>query len=289
VPDPVSVTAGWYVLSAVLGLAFGSFLNVVIHRLPPLLEHQWRSDCSELLQHKQETANKAVRPPGLLYPASHCPQCNHPIRPQHNIPVLSWLLLKGRCADCGTSISLRYPAVEILTALVMCVVVWRFGLTINALVAATLSCALIALTFIDFDHHLLPDNITLPGLWLGLLVNVFGMFTDLPSAVIGALAGYLSLWLVYHGFRLVTGKEGMGYGDFKLLAMLGAGLGWQALPAIIILAAGVGSLLGIALIAGKVVARDNPIPFGPFLAVAGWLVLIWGYVILPRVLPILYR
>lgn len=278
-----------YALVAVFGLVFGSFLNVVIYRLPQRLEHQWRRDCRELLDSEAPRDQvPETNPPDLMFPASHCPHCKHPIRPQHNIPVLSYLLLRGRCADCGAAIGIRYPAVEILTALVACVVLWRFGFSVTGAAAAALSLALIALTFIDYDHHLLPDSITLPGLWLGLACNLFGLFAPLAQAVIGALAGYLILWSLYHGFRLLTGKEGMGHGDFKLLAMLGAWLGWPALPAIIILAAGVGSVLGIALIAAKIVDRDSPLPFGPFLAVAGWVVLVWGDELIPRLLPFLY-
>jgi len=284
--EPLSVTIGWYALVAVLGLAFGSFLNVAIFRLPKRIEYQWRVDCRELLK---SDPSEEPSPPGLLWPASHCPHCKHPIRPQHNIPILSYLLLRGRCADCGTHIGIRYPAVELLTAVLACVVIWRFGINPTALAALVLTFALIVLTFIDYDHQLLPDIITVPGIWLGLLVNLFGTFTTLPSAVIGALAGYISLWLMYHGFRLATGKEGMGYGDFKLLAMLGAWLGWHALPLIVILSAGVGSILGLALIATKLINRANPIPFGPFLAAAGWIALIWGYALLPRFMPYLYR
>ncbi len=288
-PDPIPVTAGWYALIAVFGLVFGSFINVVIYRLPKRLHYVWQQDCREFLGKDAAPASDTTPPPGIVFPASRCPHCQHPIRPQHNIPVISYLFLRGRCADCGTPIGIRYPVVEILTAIVTCVVIWRFGLTPSGIAAMVLSYALLALAFIDYDHQLLPDDVTYPGIWLGLSCNLFSMFTSLSSAVIGAVAGYLVLWLVYHGFRLVTGKEGMGYGDFKLLALLGAWLGWQALPAIIILAAGVASVLGIGMILSKKLSRDTPVPFGPFLAAAGWLVLIWGYVLLPKFLPFLHR
>jgi len=279
-PDPPGIVLA---LSFLFGLLLGSFLNVVIQRLPKQLSYYWAQECRDLLAMEQTGPG----PPGLVRPRSHCPHCGHPIRPQHNIPVLSYLWLRGRCADCGASISLRYPLVELLTALVTLAVAWRFGLTTAGFAALILSYGLVALFFIDLDHQILPDVITLPGLWLGLACNGFGLFTDLYSAVWGVLAGYLSLWLVYHGFRLVTGKHGMGHGDFKLIAMLGAWMGWQALPLVILMASFVGSLMGIGLILTRITSRDTPIPFGPFLATAGWITLMWGHDLASRFLPFL--
>ena len=225
----------WLSVAALFGLVTGSFLNVVIHRLPRMLEHGWRSQCQDLLAINEDDAAQEEPRYDLVQPASHCPGCGHGIAARDNIPVLSYLLLRGRCRHCRIPISLRYPLIELLTAVLSVIVAWRFGVTWQAAAAIPLTWALIALTFIDFDHKLLPDAITLPLLWCGLLLNLGGLFTDLPSAVIGAVAGYLSLWLVYHAFRLLTGKEGMGYGDFKLLAAFGAWLGWQLLPLVVLL------------------------------------------------------
>jgi leader peptidase (prepilin peptidase)/N-methyltransferase len=259
---------------ALFGLVIGSFLNVVIHRLPRILERGWRQQCAELLDQPLPEA------PGerydLLQPASHCPHCKAPIRAYDNIPLLSYLLLSGRCRHCGAGISLRYPLLELLAALLAVAVALRFGVSAQTLAGLGLTWCLLALTVIDLDHHLLPDAITLPLLWAGLLVNLGGLFTDLASAVLGAVAGYLSLWAVYHLFRLVTGKEGMGHGDFKMLAMFGAWLGWQLLPLVILLSSLVGAAVGIALIVSGRHARGVPIPFGPFLALAGWIALLWG-------------
>ncbi len=263
----------------ILGLLVGSFLNVVIHRLPLMLQRDWRAQCASLLDQPaptEETYN-------LVVPRSACPHCGHVIGALENIPVLSYLALRGRCSACKARISPRYPLVEALTAALSAIVAWHFGPGWVCVFALIVTWSLVALTAIDLDHKLLPDIITLPLLWLGLVVSLFGLvwegrpaFADLRSAVIGAAAGYLSLWLLYHAFRLLTGKEGMGYGDFKLLGALGAWLGWQGLPLTILLSSVVGAGLGVALIiAGK---RDSQtqIPFGPYLASAGWIAMLWG-------------
>jgi leader peptidase (prepilin peptidase)/N-methyltransferase len=259
---------------AVLGALVGSFLNVVILRLPPILQQRWHDDCRQLLA--QPAATPAAPRLGLVLPPSQCPHCGHRIRPWENIPIVSFLFLRGKCSACGKSISWRYPAVELVSAILSAVVAWHFGFTAGAFAALLFTWCLIALTVIDYDHQLLPDNITLPLLWLGLLANTVALFTSLGAAVVGAIAGYLFLWLVYHLFRLVTGKEGMGYGDFKLLAACGAWLGWQQLPLIILLASFVGAVVGGILILGFGRDRARPIPFGPFLCVAGWVALLWG-------------
>ena len=264
-----------------LGLAVGSFLNVVIYRLPIMLERQWREECAEFAGGGESPA------PGetfnLMVPRSACPGCKAPITALQNIPLLSWLLLRGRCARCGQRISVRYPLVEMLTAILTAAVVWRFGLSWPALAAVVLTWFLIALTFIDIDHQLLPDGLTLPLLWFGLLVSLsaagrqgLGFPVDLRASVLGAVAGYASLWAVYHLFRLVFRKEGMGYGDFKLFAALGAWLGWKMLIPVILVAAVAGSVVGLVLLTVRGQSRNTPIPFGPFLASAGWLVLMWG-------------
>lgn len=271
------------VINALLfGAVVGSFLNVVIYRLPVHLFSDWRKQAREILLEEGELDAKQLtvkqeRTFNIAYPASHCPKCEAPIKPWHNIPIISYFfLLKGKCHACKEKISLRYPIVEILTAILTAFVVWQLGLTIDAGLAIVLTWSLIVLTMIDVDHHLLPDSITLPLLWLGLLANCFGFFTDLESAVWGAAAGYLSLWSVYWVFKLLTKKEGMGFGDFKLLAALGAWMGWQSLPLIIILSSLVGAVIGIAgiLILGK--DKNKPIPFGPYLAIAGWIAFFWG-------------
>lgn len=261
-------------LSSLVGLVVGSFLNVVIHRTPILLSRQWQRECQALT----ETPTKTGETYNLILPGSHCPQCGHAITPWENIPVISFLWLKGKCANCRAPISWRYPAVEILSAVISAVVAWRFGYTYAAGAVMFLSWALIALTFIDVDHQLLPDVITLPFLWLGLLLNSFGMlpYNGLTSAVVGAAAGYLSLWLVFHIFKLITGKEGMGYGDFKLYSLFGAWLGWQMLPMIILLASLVGAVVGLTFILYAGRDRHLPIPFGPFLCAAGWIAALWG-------------
>ncbi|MBT8446267.1 MAG: A24 family peptidase, partial [Gammaproteobacteria bacterium] len=253
---------------------FGSFLNVVIHRLPLMMEREWRHDCEQFLElsssdSKQERYN-------LFVPGSACPSCGKPIGPANNIPVISYLVQRGRCTGCGTRISIRYPIIEILAAVTAVVVAQRSGVTLASLGAIALTWALIALSAIDFDKQLLPDALTYPFLWLGLLLNISGTFVPLAEAVIGAAAGYLSLWSIYWLFKLATGKEGMAPGDFKLLAVLGAWLGWQALPLVILLSSLVGAAVGLSLIAFGGHDRGKPIPFGPYLAAAGWIALLWG-------------
>ncbi len=256
----------------ILGLLVGSFLNVVIYRLPIMMQNAWKQECAAL-------EGKAPEEPvvfNLNTPRSACPNCGHKITAIENIPIFSYLALGGKCKECKTPISIRYPAIELLTGILSAVVAYHFGFTFACLGALLLTWSLVALTFIDVDHQLLPDSITLPLIWFGILFNLFGAFTVLEVSVIGAMAGYLSLWLVYHAFKLVTGKEGMGYGDFKLLAALGAWLGWTYLPVIILLSSLVGAIVGITLVVLKKHQHQNPIPFGPYLAAAGWLALIWG-------------
>ena len=259
----------------ILGLLIGSFLNVVILRLPVMMEKEWHAQCNDLLEISPDN-EQTSEPFNLVTPNSHCPKCNHEIKAIENIPILSYLFLKGRCSDCGIKIPVRYPIIEATTALLSITVAWHFGPTWEAAAALLLTWALVALTVIDFDHQLLPDSITLPFLWLGLGISLAGTFTDPESAIIGGLVGYLSLWSVYMLFKLTTGKEGMGHGDFKLLAMLGAWLGWQAVLPIILLSSVVGAIVGITLIVLRGRDRNIPIPFGPYLAIAGWIALIWG-------------
>ena len=254
-------------------LAIGSFLNVVIYRLPVMMQRSWRIQCRELLE---LTADESEEVFNLIKPDSRCPHCGHRIGALENIPVISYLLQRGRCKHCQIPISLRYPLVELTTAILATLVAWKFGVSWETLFALFLTYALIALTFIDFDHQLLPDDITLPFLWLGILLNLSGVYTDIHSSIIGAVAGYLSLWSVYQLFKLITGKEGMGHGDFKLLATLGAWLGWQMLPVIIIFSSLVGTVVGISMIVLRGHDRHIPIPFGPYLATAGWLAMMWG-------------
>lgn len=270
--------------ATLLGLCIGSFLNVVIHRLPKMLEREWRLQCAELSG--QTTPTEAAL--NLIYPRSHCPKCKHPIRVWENIPLISYfLLLRGRCASCQAPISARYPFIEAITAVLSAFCAWHFGPSWQAIGALLLVWALIALACIDLDTQLLPDAITLPLLWLGLLFNLQDCYTSLASAVIGAMAGYLSLWSVFWLFKLATGKEGMGYGDFKLLAALGAWLGWSMLPAIILLSSVVGALVGISLILFARHGRNTPIPFGPYLAAAGLIALFWGETLTRQYLGIL--
>jgi len=259
-------------LTIILGLLVGSFLNVVIYRLPIMMEREWFAQCAEL---RDEAApeNSTFT---LSVPRSRCPQCQHAITASENIPVISYLYLGGKCKQCKSKISLRYPLIEALTGLLSGIIAWQFGFDWACLGALLLTWSLIALTFIDVDHQLLPDSITLPLLWLGISFNLFAVYTDLSTSVVGAIAGYLSLWLVFHAFKLVTGKEGMGYGDFKLLAALGAWLGWALLPAIVLLSSLVGAVVGISLIVLRQHQREVPIPFGPYLAAAGWIALVWG-------------
>lgn len=263
------------VFTTVLGLLVGSFLNVVIHRLPVMLEAGWRNECQQFLQLAPADAAPA-QPFNLVVPHSHCPHCQHRISPLENIPVISYLLLGGKCSQCAAPISVRYPLVEIATALVSGLVAWRLGATAQLPCALVLSWALICLSAIDIDRQLLPDCITLPFMWLGLFISVFGIYVDSHASIIGSIAGYLSLWSVFQGFKLLTGKEGMGYGDFKLLALFGAWLGWQKLLLIVLLSSLVGAAIGILLVVAQKQDRSTPIPFGPFLAAAGWIALLWG-------------
>lgn len=262
-------------IAILFGLMVGSFLNVVIHRLPRMMEREWKTQCSEL-NGLEETSVGAAEAYNLMVPRSACPSCGHQITAMENIPVASYLFLGGKCSVCKTRISPRYPLVELATGTLAGLIAWKFGFGLLAFAAFFFVACLIALTFIDFDTQLLPDDITLPLLWAGLLFSMNGGFTDLKSAVIGAMAGYLALWSVYWLFKLVTGKEGMGYGDFKLLAAIGAWFGWQLLPAVILLSSVVGSIVGIALILLAKHGRSVPIPFGPYLALGGIAALFWG-------------
>ena len=289
---------GWLVQPAVLpwvslvfGLCVGSFLNVVIHRLPRMLEREWRTQCAELAAAEgpavaQEPADPKETPYNLWIPRSACPGCGKAIPAKHNIPVLSWILLRGRCAACQAPIKARYPVVELAGGLVGAYAAVRFGPTLAAFAAMVFCWTLIALTVIDLDTQLLPDDITLPLVWAGLAFNLGATFAPLASAVIGAIAGYLTLWSVYWGFKLLTGKEGMGYGDFKLLAAIGAWLGWQMLPLVILVSSIVGAAVGIGLMAFAGHGRDKPIPFGPYLAAAGVIALFWGADMAGRWMPL---
>ncbi len=292
-------TTPWLLFSAVtiLGLLVGSFLNVVAYRLPIMLQREWRANALSFLNQDEingtsqstpqtspsttETNNTITpgetnSPFNLMWPGSHCPQCAQKINAWQNIPVISFLLLKGRCYGCKAPISIRYPFVEAVTGFLSLLVVVHFGWSTLTLATLIFTWSLWALTLIDYDHQLLPDSITLPLLWLGLLLNTQNLLTPLNDALWGAVGGYLSLWCVYWTFKLITGKEGMGYGDFKLLAALGAWMGWQALPTIILLSSFVGAVVGISLIIFQGRSKNQPIPFGPYLAAAGWLYLIWG-------------
>lgn len=261
-------------LCALLGLFVGSFLNVVIHRLPLMMEQEWQAEAAAL---RGEEPESSPRPRfNLATPRSRCPHCGHLISALENIPVVSYLLLRGRCRHCDGPISMRYPLIEVLCAALSWFTAVHFGFGMAGVGALVFVWALIALCFIDLDTQLLPDSITLPLLWLGLLLNLSGTYTDISGAVVGASAGYLTLWSVYWLFKLATGKEGMGYGDFKLLAALGAWLGWQILPLTILLSSLVGAIVGVALIVLRRHGREIPIPFGPYLAAAGLLALYWG-------------
>jgi leader peptidase (prepilin peptidase) / N-methyltransferase len=272
--------------AGVIGLLVGSFLNVVIYRLPIMLQRQWRAECAELAisANAQSTTTPAGEPTfNLIVPRSACPHCKAPITAAQNIPVISYLFLHARCAKCSAPIPWRYPAVELLCSVASAVVAWQIGFGWAAFCAIVVTWFLLALTFIDVDHQLLPDSLTLPLLWLGLLASLtrwaapqHALPTTPVSAIAGAAIGYLSLWSIYHLFRLLTGKEGMGYGDFKLLAALGAWLGYQMLLPIVLLSACVGAVSGIVLIALRRQQRGNPMPFGPFLAIAGWITMLWG-------------
>jgi leader peptidase (prepilin peptidase)/N-methyltransferase len=268
-----------------VSLLIGSFLNVVIYRLPIMMEREWRAQCAEAAGGGAAglPADSTAEKFDLITPRSRCPSCGNPITALQNIPVLSYLVLRGKCAACKTSISARYPIVELMTAILAGIAAWRFGFGIEAGAAVLLTFALIAISVIDIDHQIIPDSISLPLVWIGLALSLFHplagaevLFVDPKTAIVGALAGYLSLWSVYHLFRLITGKEGMGYGDFKLLAALGAWLGWQMLPLIILLSALVGAVVGITMIVVRRHDRNVPIPFGPYLAAAGWIAMLYG-------------
>jgi leader peptidase (prepilin peptidase)/N-methyltransferase len=283
---------GWLAQPAVLpwvclllGLCVGSFLNVVVHRLPKMMEREWRQECAELTGAPADAPAEGRY--NLFVPRSACPACGGRITALQNVPVLSWLWLRGKCAKCGARITARYPVVELAAGLLGAYAAWRFGATLAALGAMLFCWTLLALAVIDLDTQLLPDDLTLPLLWVGLLLNLGTAYVALPSAVVGAVAGYLALWLVYWAFKLVTGKEGKGQGDFKLLAAIGAWLGWQKLPLVILLSSVVGAAIGIALIVFARHGREQPIPFGPYLAAAGVIALFWGEAITRRWLPIL--
>ena len=263
----------YIILASLLGLLVGSFLNVVIHRLPIMMEMDWREQCASLTSNGNTEKTTKYN---LITPRSTCPHCQKTIAAWHNIPVISFLLLGGRCKECKASISWRYPTVEIISAFLVGLTAYKFGFSISTLAASVFALALLTLTFIDLDTQLLPDVITLPLLWLGLLFNLYGGFTDIQSAIIGAVAGYLILWIVYWVFKLVTGKEGMGYGDFKMLAAIGAWFGWAMLPAVILLSSIAGSIIGIGLIIFAKKGRNTAIPFGPYLALGGIAALFWG-------------
>ena len=274
----------WFYLTTVglVSLCIGSFLNVVIYRLPVMMQKEWQTECRLLLADEltspktEQTTSQTTDTFNLIKPNSCCPKCKAAIKPWQNIPIFSWLFLKGKCATCDNPISVRYPTVEGITAILSLVVAYTFGATEQALLYIVMTWALVALTFIDIDHMLLPDQLTLPLLWLALIASVVG-YTIAPSdAIIGAACGYLSLWSVFWLFKLITGKEGMGYGDFKLLAVFGALLGWQSLLTIILLSSVVGAVIGVALLSIQGKDKATPIPFGPYLAIAGWITMLWG-------------
>lgn len=275
-------------LAFIFAATIGSFLNVVIHRLPVMMKREWQQECNQYLDeyHQpliKDMTDELAKPIddypekyNLVVPGSACPKCKTNIKPWHNLPVLGWLMLGGKCASCKTSISARYPIIEAITGLAVAYLAYHFGPTEQFVFATLLTFGLIALTGIDLDEMLLPDQITLPLLWLGLLINLNSTFTSPTEAIIGAAAGYMSLWSVFWVFKLLTGKEGMGYGDFKLLAVFGAWFGWQLLPLIILLSSVVGAVVGVLLIINKRINSGNPIPFGPYIALAGWIAMIWG-------------
>ncbi len=257
----------------VLGLLVGSFLNVVVYRLPKMLMRDWRAQAREVLEMPTKDVEETFN---LVLPNSSCPNCGHEIKPWENIPLLSWLFLRGKCSGCKQAISVRYPLVELACGVLSGVIAWQFGVSWEALAMLVLTWGLLAMSLIDADQQILPDALVLPLLWLGLILNSFGLFTSLPDALWGAVIGYMSLWSIFWLFKLVTGKEGMGYGDFKLLALLGAWGGWQVLPLTILLSSVVGAVLGVIILRLQRNSYSNPIPFGPYLAVAGWIALIWG-------------
>ncbi|TFY94916.1 prepilin peptidase [Pseudomonas nabeulensis] len=260
-------------LALVLGLIVGSFLNVLVWRLPKMLEREWRAQAHEVLGLPAEPAGPTYN---LMHPNSRCPHCNHPIRPWENIPLLSYLVLRGRCAHCKGPISARYPLTELACGLITAFVAWHFGFGWQAGAVILLSWGLLAMSLIDADHQLLPDVLVLPLLWLGLIVNGFGLLTTLPDALWGAVIGYMSLWSVFWLFKLLTGKDGMGHGDFKLMALLGAWGGWQILPMTLLMASLVGVIVGLVLMRVRKTHASTPMPFGPYLAIAGWIALLWG-------------
>lgn len=263
-----------FILCALLiGLLIGSFLNVVIYRLPKMMQRDWREQAREILE---LPAGPPAATFNLVLPNSSCPHCSHEIKPWENIPVISYLFLRGKCSSCKAPISMRYPLVELACGLLSAFIAWHFGFTWQAGAMLLLTWGLLAMSLIDVDHQLLPDSLALPLLWLGLIANSFGLFTSLEDALWGGIAGYLSLWSVYWLFKLVTGKEGMGYGDFKLLAMLGAWGGWHVLPLTILLSSLVGAVLGVIMLRLRNAETSTPIPFGPYLAIAGWIALLWG-------------
>jgi len=295
------------ILMSVLGLLVGSFLNVVIYRLPVMMKQQWREQCHEFLnQPPQGSGLPGIKPfkqplksrsmPrfwkglqdsrtdngqicetfNLFRPRSRCPNCKKLITAFQNIPVISYLFLKGRCSNCRNRISIRYPLIELVSAILTGFIAWHFGYSLQTMFAVVLTWSLICLSMIDFDHQLLPDDITMPLLWMGIVCNIFSLFTNIYSSLSGAILGYGILWLIFISFKLLTGKEGMGYGDFKLLAMLGAWLGWEMLPFIVLLSSMLGAVIGVSLIFTGKLGRNIPIPFGPYLAVAGWIALVWG-------------
>ncbi|OUM05119.1 prepilin peptidase [Pseudomonas syringae] len=268
-----SSSLAFVIFIALLGLIVGSFLNVVIYRLPIMMERDWKAQSREMLGLHAEPDQPVFN---LVLPNSTCPHCTHKIRPWENLPVISYLLLRGKCSQCKAPISKRYPLVELTCAVLSAYIAWHFGYGWQAAAMLVLSWGLLAMSLIDADHQLLPDSLVLPLLWLGLIVNSFGLFTSLGDALWGAVTGYLALWSVYWLFKLVTGKEGMGYGDFKLLAMLGAWGGWQILPLTILLSSLVGAVLGVIMMRVRRVESGTPIPFGPYLAIAGWIALLWG-------------
>lgn len=266
-----------YSLAIVVGLIVGSFLNVVIHRLPVMIFAQWRRDCQELLATEADPATAAgMDKYNLMWPPSSCPACGHKIRPYENIPIISYLLLKGRCSSCGVHISLRYPMIEALTSILTLAVVIKFGMSLTTAYVLLFTYSMICISFIDIDHQIIPDAIIYPLLWLGMLITLFPPSIAMRDSLIGAASGWLSLWFIYHIFLLATGKEGMGYGDFKLFALIGAWTGWQLHIQTIILSSLAGAVIGISLIIFRKHDKSIPIPFGPYLAIAGWISLMFG-------------
>lgn len=273
----------------ILSLFMGSFLNVVIYRLPIMLERKWTKECNEYLQITPTPVNpinKATATFNLIFPLSQCCNCHTPIKFYQNIPIISYLFLGGKCHTCKTHISIRYPLIEIFTAIISAVVAWNFGYNVAMFFSCVLTWSLIALSFIDIDYQLLPDAIISPVLWCGLFLSLFSVYTDTASSIIGAIAGYLSFWTIFHLFKIFTAKEGMGYGDFKLCALLGAWLGWQYIPIIIIFSSIIGAVIGILRITFTKINYNTPTPFGHYLAIAGWLALMWGKPINEFLFPI---